>query len=196
MKYDIHDTKAVVLKTLPCGEDSLSVLLLTRDFGLLYARAQGARKQVSKLRFGLADSSYISVGLLLGKGGWRVTYLLPHANILFSLRGNLSAQRAVSNIMAVCGRIMNESRCEQEVFETVCGGLLDISKKGSRGKELHDKERSIMLRTLYSLGYIESSTYLGLVDSERSSNGEEDLVRISLRKRISKEINRALKVAC
>lgn len=196
MKYDIHDTEALVLKTFPCGEDSLFALLLTRDFGLLYARAQGARKQLSKLRSGLTESSHISVGLLFGKSGWRVTYLIPHKNILFSLGGNLAAKRAVVNIMTVCGRLMNESETDQGIFEAVCRGLLEISENGSRGRELRDRERSIMLRVLYSLGYIELKTYSGFIDIERSLGKDSLPEKVSLQKRMSREINRALRVAC
>ncbi|MGM0629228.1 MAG: recombination protein O N-terminal domain-containing protein [Patescibacteria group bacterium] len=195
MKYDIHDTEALVMRSFPQGEDNLSVHLFTREFGCLYGRAQGVRKSTSRLKFGLTNMSYISAGLLIGKSGWRMTYLTPHTNLYFSLRDNISAQKVTADIVSVCARLIGESEGCQEVFDTVQRGLMDISSSNCEGEELREKERALMLKILYSLGYVESAIYFGLLENEgdkESGFAKKDPV---LQKKMAREINRALKAA-
>ncbi len=192
MKYNIYDTKALVLKSVPNGEEGLSVLLMTREFGCLYARAQGARKSFSRLRSGLVDSTLVSVGLLSGKGGWRITYLFPHTNFFFSLRGCPAGQSAVAKMMAVCGRLVGESEGNQKVFDIVSEGFSKMSLEGS---DIHDVERSVMLGVLHTQGYIEYSTYsLFVSDEDLLKDGNKNELSL-LRRRVTREINRALEVA-
>ncbi len=195
MKYNIHDTKALVLKSRPHKEDSLLVLLLTREFGCLYALAQGARKSSSKIRAGLVESSYISVGLLAGKGGWRVTYLVPYKNILFSLRKKKSSQVAVSKIMSVCSNLIGEGGDSNDVFDTTLNGFLKMINDVEKGVDHCDNERFLMLKILYVLGYIEHSAYLSFIKKEEflMKEGKQNLM--SLRRNMNKEINRALDIA-
>lgn len=195
MKYDIHNTDALVVKSYPQGEDNLSVQLFTREFGCLHARAQGARKGASKLRFGLTTLTYISVGLLVGKGGWKITYSTPRANIYFSLRENARAQKMAADVVSVCARLIGESEEYQEVFDTIQKGLFDISSSEYSVEELRDKERSLMLKLLYSLGYVESTTYFGLLEKEGYLEKGITQNDPDLQRRMTREINRALKTA-
>lgn len=55
------------------GEQSALVTFLTRDHGLLRARAQNGRGIESKHRPFLARFSRVTVDLVLGAGGWRLT---------------------------------------------------------------------------------------------------------------------------
>lgn len=195
MKYNIYDTKALVLKSFPYKEDGLTVLLLTREFGCLYARAQGARKQSSKLRFALTDSSYVSVGLLAGKGGWRITYLVPHKNIIFSLRGQTSSQSSVSKIMFVCARLIGEGEESKEVFDSVLNGFLKMTSDLKESQKRYDIERFIMLRVLYILGYIEHVSYLRFMSKEEYIFKESNSNLLTLRRQMNREINKALDIA-
>ncbi|MGM0482392.1 MAG: recombination protein O N-terminal domain-containing protein [Patescibacteria group bacterium] len=195
MKYDIHDTEALVMRSFPQGEDNLSVHLFTREFGCLYVRVQGARKSTSRLRFGLTTSGYISAGLLVGRSGWRMTYLTPRTNLYFSLRNNPSARKVVADIVSVCARLIGESEGCQEVFDTIQKGLSDISSSPCKGEELRDKERALMLKLLYSLGYVESTIYFGLLENEEDKEGGLTKKDPVLQKKMTREINRALRAA-
>ncbi len=192
MKYDIHDTKAMVIRSHGHGEHGLSVLLMTREFGCLYARAVGARKPHSKIRSGLVDGSYVSAGLVAGKCGWRVTYLVPHSNFYFSLKNRPSGRKAVANILSVCGHLIGESEGGREVFEIVKEGLFKISS--GEGK-IGDIERSVMLRLLYVLGYVDHSIYSSFFSEEGVLRKVEAPDRSLKGRRLTREINRALSVA-
>jgi DNA repair protein RecO len=78
-----YRTAALVIGRVPHGEANLTATLLTRDFGVIFARAQGARKPGAKMAAGLQTLTHTEVTLLRGKDGWRLagTILLddyPH----------------------------------------------------------------------------------------------------------------------
>lgn len=195
MKYNIYDTKALVLKSFLQGEESRTVLLLTREFGCLYARAQGVRKIKSKLRFGIVESSLVSVGLLSGKSGWRITYLVPHNNFYFSLRKNPLAQSAVVKIMSVCTHLIGEGKDNQEIFDTVINGFFKMLKNTNKKEKIHTVERLIMLRILFILGYVEYSVYSQFIFEKEKSKREREVISTLMQKKITREINKALEVA-
>ncbi len=190
MKYNIYDTEALVLKSFIQGEESRTVLLLTKEFGCLYARAQGVRKIQSKLRFGTVESSFVSVGLLSGKSGWRITYLVPHENFYFSLRKDSLAQSAVVKIMSVCTHLVGEGKDNQEIFNTVIDGFHKMLKNTNKKDKICIIERMIMLKILFILGYVEYSVY-----SQFIIDKEKDTTLNLTQRKITQEINKALEVA-
>lgn len=68
-----YATDAIVLARYPLGEASVSLALLTKEFGLIKARAQGLRKSGAKLAPALQTLSAASVNLVRGREGWRLT---------------------------------------------------------------------------------------------------------------------------
>ncbi len=83
MSHTIFKTEALVLGTETVGEQSALVTFLTRDHGLLRARAQNGRGIESKHRPFLARFSRVTVDLVLGAGGWRVTGVHERARMRF-----------------------------------------------------------------------------------------------------------------
>lgn len=73
MSYHIHTTDAFVLSLLPRSEGSAQVELLTRDFGFLFAHAQGLRELKSKLRYHVTPYALVHVSLVRGRELWRLT---------------------------------------------------------------------------------------------------------------------------
>jgi recombinational DNA repair protein (RecF pathway) len=53
MSYTIYTTPAYILEKYETGEHDITLLLMTRDHGLLYVRATGMRKGTSKMRMHL-----------------------------------------------------------------------------------------------------------------------------------------------
>jgi len=68
-----YATEAIVLGRTPLGEASSLVWLLTRELGLVRARAQGVRKPGAKLAAPLQTLAQSDVILLKGKEGWRLS---------------------------------------------------------------------------------------------------------------------------
>jgi recombinational DNA repair protein (RecF pathway) len=67
-----YATRAIVLARHPAGEAGAALDLLTRDLGLVRARAQGLRKSGAKLAPALATFAESEVVLVRGAESWRV----------------------------------------------------------------------------------------------------------------------------
>ena len=70
--HTIFETDCFVISSSPQGEANKQLDLLTRDFGLIRATAQGVRWLKSKLRYSLTDFSFTHASLVRGKEFWRV----------------------------------------------------------------------------------------------------------------------------
>lgn len=65
-------TQSIVLGRHPLTEAGSLITLLTAEFGLVRAKAQGVRKPGAKLASALQTLSESDVTLIHGRGGWRV----------------------------------------------------------------------------------------------------------------------------
>lgn len=72
MRVKYH-TRGIVLARLHSGEANSTIVLLTPDVGLVYARAQGVRKSGAKLAPALGTLAENICILVRGKEGWRIT---------------------------------------------------------------------------------------------------------------------------
>lgn len=66
-------TEAIVLQRAPLAEAASLVTLLTSEFGLVRARAEGLRKQGAKLAHALQTLDACTVTLVRGKEAWRLS---------------------------------------------------------------------------------------------------------------------------
>ncbi|MBU1292574.1 recombination protein O N-terminal domain-containing protein [Patescibacteria group bacterium] len=73
-------TEAIVLQRTPLAEAATLVTLLTEEFGLVRARAEGLRKPGAKLSSALQTLSHSEVTLMRGKHGWRLSGALLTKN--------------------------------------------------------------------------------------------------------------------
>jgi DNA repair protein RecO len=68
-----YSSEAIVLARTPLAEASALFYLLTHEFGLVKARAQGIRKPGAKLAAALQTFTESDVILVRGKEGWRLS---------------------------------------------------------------------------------------------------------------------------
>ena len=68
-----YATPAVILARAPLAEAGMLATLLTSEFGLIRARAEGARRPGAKLAHALQTFDESEVSLVRGKDGWRLT---------------------------------------------------------------------------------------------------------------------------
>lgn len=68
-----YQAEAIVLARSPLGEASALLYLLTHEFGLVKARAQGVRKPGAKLAGALQTLYEADTILVRGKDGWRLS---------------------------------------------------------------------------------------------------------------------------
>ena len=70
----MYFTQGVILKKVLTGEADVLLTVYTKDFGKMQCRVQGVRKEAAKLRGHIEPVSHVSLGLITGKAGERLTY--------------------------------------------------------------------------------------------------------------------------
>src|SRR3989338_10897372 len=88
--YDKHITEGIVLGKRAVGEANTLVYILTRELGLVRAKATSSRREVSKLRYGLETLSRGRYTFVRGKNEWRLTGV---DGVSRDLLGSTPAQR-------------------------------------------------------------------------------------------------------
>ncbi|HWH16093.1 MAG TPA: recombination protein O N-terminal domain-containing protein [Candidatus Paceibacterota bacterium] len=84
MRHKYH-TRAIVLGRSPLAESAALIALLTEEFGLVRARAEGLRKPGAKLAHALQTFDLSEVTLVRGKEGWRLSGAVLEAHLFESL---------------------------------------------------------------------------------------------------------------
>lgn len=82
MSYGVYHTDMIVLAVMPSGDASNIYTLLTRELGIIRAKAQSVRKSTSKLRFGLQYLSLGTVDVIRAKDFWRIVGVSNEGTLL------------------------------------------------------------------------------------------------------------------
>lgn len=72
MAHTKYTTPAVVVGRLPMGEGNATIILFTRDFGLVHAAAKSIREHRSRLRYSVQVGMHIDASLVRGRYEWRL----------------------------------------------------------------------------------------------------------------------------
>lgn len=109
-----YSTRAFVLGRVPVREVGLLVVLLTPEFGLIRARAEGLRRPGAKLAHALQTFCESDVTLVRGRDGWRVTGALLIEN--WFLRLSTPAADRVGRIAGLMLRLVHGEVNEPALF--------------------------------------------------------------------------------
>lgn len=149
-----YNTHALVLARTALGEASVLLYLLTSEFGLVKARAQGLRKPGAKLSHALQTLREVEGILVRGKDGWR----LSGASLIQNHAGTLSlpARACAGRIAHLILRLMHGDSYDTAPFFILQGLLRALPA-------LSDEERDAAeclaaLRILSALG-LDTGTY-------------------------------------
>lgn len=164
--YHIHTTHALVVGMSPVGEKHYFITLFTKDFGMIRARAQSVRLNVSKLRFALQEYSFVNVSLVRGKDVWRITNAEPLYNIYFELKDNSRVFALLARSISLVRRLLPEEGSELGVFDDMFSVCDFVIKNKFSDNELVTIEWLFVLRVLHSLGYIRSGSLREICENE------------------------------
>ena len=171
-----YPTEALVLARTPVGEASALLTLLTREVGLVRARAQNIRAPGAKLSAALATFAESELVLVAGKEGWRVSGALLREN--WFQRLPREARIRAARVSALLLRLVHGEAPDQALYETFAEFLAALS---SLPEAEHDAAETLaVLRILSVLGLDAgdipgaggapfSSASLALVAKERSA---------------------------
>jgi DNA repair protein RecO (recombination protein O) len=149
MSHTIYTTEGFILKSINFGEANKYFFIFTKDFGLVKAAAQGVRLLKSKLRYSLADLSFVQVSIVRGREIWRIT----SAEKKFILEEN-NKILLLYRIFSLLLRLLRGEEQNSLLFDYLKEGVLFLDQNEMSAENLANFECILALRILFSLGYI------------------------------------------
>lgn len=190
MAYQTYTTDALILGSFEGIAADRTITLLTREAGLVFARAVSVRLEVSKLRYGLQDFSRVTVSLVRGKRGWKVVGAERSDNLYFRAPDR-ERRAALLRALRLVRRLVRGEGGDRLLYDQLVDGLELLVAADSH--ELSDVERVLALRLLASLGYIPPHTrYDAALAAETTREAHERLVEATAVHAATVAVDRAL----
>ncbi len=184
--YQKYHTEALVLGSYENGEADRTLLLFTRDFGLVRARATAVRSEKSKMRYAMQHFAHAYVSLVKGKRGWRAA----GASAIRLARGDAAALSAFARIAELTARLSGTDEKNEYLFEALAEAHRALAE-GSDGV-VPTIEIVCVARVLFALGYL-SAEALQTTLFAHTQYGDEHLQEAEVMKEtMLKSINRAI----
>ena len=147
--HHIYTSQSLILKRQPL-ETSASFYILTKDLGLIRARAQGVRRQESRLKGTLQEFSLATIAYVRAKSGWKITTAIPEKNLYYELKDK-TTQAIVVHIANVLIRFISGEESNATMFTTVTTGFASMIEGHVDPLVV---EILILARVLSLLGYV------------------------------------------
>lgn len=193
--HTLYTTECIVLGGVDSGEANKYISLFTRDIGLVRAVAKSVREEKSKLRYSLQDFSITLATLVRGKEVWRITGAQERYNLHNTLKDESEKLFTITQILNLLQRLVHGEEKNDYLFDTLSCGLEFIKKNKINKETLKNFEHLVVLRILYSLGYIaKKDKFTKLLQLTEVNESLLENTK-SKRKDVIFAINRALKEA-
>lgn len=188
MAHKIVVTDGIVLGKRGVGEAHTLVAILTREAGLVRARAISARLPKSKLKYGLEPLTVARFSLVRGRQEWKMIGVegMSRELMLAPSESRAAAGRAARLLL----RLVAGEEASPELYETVAGGFALLARAEDRNA-IENLECMLVLRILWHLGYVAN---VEPVEQFLSGELTAGLVRdaMPLRSALIKTINESL----
>ncbi len=157
--YHIYTSPSLILRREPSG-DSAYFRLMTRDFGMVIGRAQGIRRDTSRLKGILQEYSLATVAYVRTKAGWKITTAIAEEN--FFAEATKEQKVVMARISDCLIRFIPGEESSPDIFAIVQAGFRtliheDRTRNIQSAQSVHDThgiELLILVRILSVLGYI------------------------------------------
>lgn len=193
--YHLYETRALVLEARPIGEANCFYTILTEEFGLVRASAQGVRLQKSKLAPHLQELSLSDVTLVRGKDVWRITNASRIEDYYAKLRFSSAAVQTYARIVNLLRRLVHGEERHEELFRLLVQGAEAFSDKTLSDEYVLEVEAVLVLKFLALLGYVRDGRDLKeIIESPYLSLELLHKFR-PVKKKVFLEINRSLRAS-
>lgn len=155
MAYHVYQTKALILQGSSMGDANRFVSIFTRELGLVRAVAKSARRERSKLRYSLQDYSFGNVALVRGREVWRITGAKEDFSVYYELRKNQKKVRIFVIVVRLVNRLVQGEEKNELLFDVLSSFITYLLEEEIPDEQYKALECLIVMRVLYSLGYIE-----------------------------------------
>ncbi len=185
--YAKYLTDALVLGSVPQGEADSRVTLFTREFGLIRARASAARKESSRMRYGLQSYMLSRVSLVRGGAGWRAAGSTAGASLSAACN---EARASFARVARLTIRLVPGEEKNESLYSLLRSAHTAFNQATREQCAL--MELVCVARVLYTLGYL-SSDALGAAHAADSLFSIDVLtIASSSKEELLTSVNRAL----
>jgi DNA repair protein RecO len=147
--HEKHITEGLVLGKRAIGEANTFVFILTEELGLVRAKAISARREGSKLRYGLEPLSLGRYSFVRGKQEWRLTGVDALSRELCTTTP--AQRRRLGQVSRLLLRLVLGAERSRELYQAVREGFVTLSRIE---KDADSVECVLVLRILAHLGYL------------------------------------------
>jgi DNA repair protein RecO (recombination protein O) len=198
MSHTLYSTECIVLGSIDSGEANRYISLFTKEMGFVRAVAKSVREERSKLRYSLQAFSFTNATLVRGREVWRITGAEEKYSLHHDLKHDSNKLFAITQILNLLNRLLHGEEKNDYLFNTLSDGLEYLRANNMDEEAIKNFEHLIVLRMLYSLGYIAK---------EKEKDNLAELLQLTVvdeglliktqseRKQVLFAINRALKEA-
>ena len=184
--YQKYNTEALVLASRESGEDDRTIVLYTRDFGLVRARASAVRSEKSKMRYALQNYTHAQVSLVKGKRGWR----MAGASAVQNATGDVRGIAAFARISELIMRLVHGEEQNEYLYRALAEAHGALTQE--RVDAFGTIEIVCVARALYALGYISAEALSTALFTHTAYTGESLLEAETMRDKLLSSINKAI----
>lgn len=147
--HEKHITEGIVLAKRAAGEANTLVYVMTEELGLVRAKAVSARREASKLRYGLEPLSCGRYSFVRGKQEWRLTGADDVTRELIA--ATPAQRRRLGQVSRLLMRLVLGSQHSPELYRLIRTGFATLAHTE---KDADSIECVLVLRILAQLGYL------------------------------------------
>lgn len=184
--YQKYNTEALVLGSRESGESDRTVILFTRDFGLVRARATAVRSEKSKMRYALQNYTLANVSLVRGKRSWRVA----GATALRLTTADVRAVGTFARSAELVVRLVHGEEQNPYLYAALVEAHSALMRENVEA--FGTIEIVCVARVLYSLGYISAEALETALFTHTAYTGEHLLEAETMRDKLLSSINKAI----
>ena len=160
--YQIYTTEGLIIESRIFGESNKIYFILTRDFGLIRATAQGVCKVESKQKFGLQTLSFSKISLVKGKEIWKITSAISLENVFSNLKGEKNKLNVFIRIVSLIRKLLLEEEKEPIFFDVVKSLYKFLKTENANNKDkLSSAELLTVMKILHASGYLGENKNFG-----------------------------------
>ena len=188
--YRVYETKAIIISSRDKGETSRDFKILTREFGVIHASAQGVRRPQSKLKSFLVPFRPINLFIVRGREVWRIVNVTECEYKTLSVIETKHIARPLSLVV----KLVHGEEYDVRLYSLIENLYVSILNTQDSSLRICAEELT-SLRIMFILGYVRiPPIFTDLIDSDLLS--PETLERFKpLRKEAVSLVNEALRMS-
>lgn len=160
--YQIYTTEGLIIESRIFGESNKIYFILTRDFGLIKATAQGVCKIESKQKFGLQTLSFSKISLVKGRDIWKITSAISLENVFSNLKEDRNKLNIFIRIISLIRKLLLEEEKEPIFFDVVEFLYKFLKTENASNKDkLSSAELLTVMKILHTAGYLGDNKNFG-----------------------------------